>query len=428
VNPHLPRAILLFQQSRHDMAAEELRQSLAAEPQDPYAHALLGLCLARQEKFNEATAKAQQAIRLGPDFPFAYYALARIWYDRNYEKEALGAIKEALRLDPSQTNYYALLAQIHIREARWRDALDAAERGLQLDVEDVDCTNLRVIALVKLGRKSEAGTTIDAALRRNPDNAVSHANQGWTLLEKNQPKQALEHFREALRLDPQNEWARRGIIEALKARNFIYAVMLRYFLFMSRFSRRGQWGIILGAYFGNQILRGLAAANPSWAPWILPIRILYVVFALMTWIASPLFNLTLRLSRFGRMVLSRDQIIANNCIGLVLLLALLSLAGCLKYGFNSPWLLGAMMFGLLLLPVAGTFKCPPGGMRVFMAVFTGIIAAAGIGSVVLFLLSGNRQDADSIRGLGALLFSVSLLGAIASGWIVNILLLRRRRK
>jgi len=204
--------------------------------------------------------------------------------------------------------------------------------------------------------------------------------------------------------------------------------MLRYFLFMSRFSRRGQWGIILGAYFGNQILRSVATANPSWAPWILPIQILYIVFALMTWIASPLFNLMLRLNRFGRMVLSRDQVMASNCIGLVLLLALLSLAGCLKYGFNSPWLLGALMFGMLLLPVAGTFKCPPGGMRACMAVFTGIIAAAGIGSVVLFLLSGNRQDAESIRGLGSLFFSVSLLGAIGSGWVVNILLMRRRRK
>ena len=71
MNPNLERAILLYQQSRYDMAAEELRQSLAAQPQDPYSHALLGLCLAHQEQYQEATAEAHQAIRLGPDFSFA---------------------------------------------------------------------------------------------------------------------------------------------------------------------------------------------------------------------------------------------------------------------------------------------------------------------------------------------------------------------
>jgi Flp pilus assembly protein TadD len=427
VNPNLERGILLYQQSRYELAEDELRQSLGAEPHNAYTHALLALCLARRGQFKDATAEAQQAVQLSPDFPFAHYALASIWHERNYDREALAAVQEALRLDPSETNFFALLAKIHLNESRWREALEAAERGLQLDAEDVDCNNLRAIALVKLGRKAEAGATIDAALRRDPDNAGSHANQGWTLLEKNQPKEALEHFREALRLDPQNEWARRGIIEALKARNFIYALMLRYFLFMAKFSRRGQWGIVLGAYFGNQILRALAQANPGWAPWILPLRILYIVFALMTWIASPLFNLLLRLNRFGRMVLSRDQVIASNYIGCVLLLALLALVGACVFGPNSPWMMAALIFGLLLLPVAGTFRCPAGS-RTIMGVYTGIAAASGVAAIALFFLSGSQSDPEAMRGLGAVFFMISLLGSVASSWIVNVLVTRRQRR
>ncbi len=427
MNANLERGILLFQQSRHELAEEEIRQSLAADPGDAYAHALLALCLAHREQFKDATEEAQQAVHLQPDFSFAYYTLANVWHQRNYEKEALSAVQEALRLDASQTSYYALLAKIHLGESRWKEGLDAAERGLQLDAEDVDCNNLRAIALVKLGRKSEAGATIDAALRRNPDNAVTHANQGWTLLEKNQPKEALEHFREALRLDPQNEWARRGIIEALKARHFIYALMLRYFLFMSKFSRRGQWAIILGAYLGNQILQGVATANPRLVPWILPIRILYIVFALMTWIASPLFNLILRLNRFGRLVLSRDQVVASNWIGAVLLLALLSLAGGLIYGFNSPWILAALLFGLLLLPVAGTFRCPAGS-RTIMAIYTGITAAAGIGALTLFFVSKDPHNSDTSLGVAGTLFTISLLGSVVSSWIVNAIISQRRRR
>ena len=254
MNPHLERALLLFQQSRHELAEAELRQALADDPHQPYAHALLGLCLAHREQFDAATEEVRQAIHLAPDFPFAHYAHAHVMFDRNRLPEALGAINEAIRLNPEDADQYALLANIHLRETRWREALEAAEQGLQFDPEHVGCTNLRAIAMVKLGRKAEAGRTIDSALAKNPDNSLTHANQGWTLLEQGRPKQAAEHFREALRLDPQNEWARHGIIEALKAKNFIYAVMLKYFLWMGKFSQGKQWGILLAGYFGNRIL------------------------------------------------------------------------------------------------------------------------------------------------------------------------------
>jgi len=428
MNPNLQRAILLYQQSRHEMAEDELRQALAAEPHDAYAHALLGLCLADREQFKEATEEAQQAVHLAPDFPFAHYTLAHIWHDRNHDPEALASINEALRLDSSDPDFFALLANIHLAEARWGAALEAAEHGLQLDAEHVTCNNLRAIALVKLGRKSEAGATIDAALRRNPENAVSHANQGWTLLEQHDPKRALEHFREALRLDPQNDWARRGIVEALKARHFVYALMLRYFLFMAKFSRRGQWGIVLAAYFGYQILRAMEASNPAWRPWVLPLIALYAVFVLMTWIASPLFNLLLRLNHFGRLVLTEDQIVASNWIGLTILLALLSLAGCLIDGFNSPWLLAALVFGVMLIPIAGTFRCARGSRRWFMAAYSAIIATIGLSGVFLIWKSNSAPDPQYSNDTAHTLFFISLIGAMASTWIVNLILSQRQRR
>src|SRR5205085_1539069 len=85
-----------------------------------------------------------------------------------------------------------------------------------------------------------------AALARVPEDAFSHANQGWTLLHEGKPRKALEHFREALRLEPEMEFARLGIVEALKARNLIYGLMLRYFLWMDRLGGTVQWVIILG--------------------------------------------------------------------------------------------------------------------------------------------------------------------------------------
>lgn len=425
MNPNLQRGLLLYQQARYEQAETELRQSLAEEPGDAYAHSLLGLCLARREQFKEATAEAQQAILLAPDFPFAHYAHANILHQRNRDDEALPAIEEALRLDASEPDFYSLLAAIHLSERRWPAALEAAERGLQLDSEHVTCTNLRAVALVKLGRKAEAGATIDAALARDPDNAVTHANQGWTLLQRGDPKKALEHFRESLRLDPENLWARQGIVEALKARHFIYALMLRYFFFMSRLGRRGQWGVLIGGYVGIQLLGAAGRHSPALLPWILPIQILYVVFVLMTWLASPLFNLMLRLNRFGRLALSRDKTIASNWIGGCLLLALIALAACFWFGFESAWILAALVLGLLVIPLAGTFSCSPGWPRNAMAVYTGIMALCGTVAVVLAFVAG--ENAVLLKLVGDLL-AVFAIGAIGSSWVANILIMQRRRR
>ena len=56
----------------------------------------------------------------------------------------------------------------------------------------------------------------------------------------------------------------------MKARNIIYRGFLAYFLFMSRLSSKVQWGILIGGYIGYQVLRNVAANNPTMAPFLTP--------------------------------------------------------------------------------------------------------------------------------------------------------------
>jgi hypothetical protein len=353
-----------------------------------------------------------------------------VLYARNHYPEAQAAIEEAIRLDSTDADYFSLLAGIHFNQKRWQPALTAAERGLEFDPEHIGCTNLRAMAMVKLGRRSEAGATIDAALARNPDNAFTHANQGWTLLEKGDPRKALEHFREALRLDPMNDWARHGIVEALKARNIIYAAMLKYFLFMSRLSTRAQWGIVLGGYFGNRLLGVLEDSNPTLAPWVMPLRMVYIAFAVLTWTAYPLFNLLLRLNRFGRLALTRKQTVESNWIGLFFFLALISLGGCIFVGFESPWVMSLAVCGLMLLPLSGLFRCAEGWPRWTMLAVVIVLLLLGAGAIGLiwqaFLGDGRYVKSTGDRAFGLLgTFSV---GVLLSTILANILMALRPRR
>jgi tetratricopeptide (TPR) repeat protein len=427
---HFDRAWLLIGQSRPELAEQEARRGLAESPDDARGHAVLAMSLAHQEKLKEATEAVQTAIQSAPDEPFVHHILAAILHDRHRPEEALPAIQEAIRLDPEDANHYALLGAIRLQQTKWVEALDAAQEGLTLDPEHVRCANVRATALVKLGRKAEAAAALQAALAREPDNSHTHANRGWSLLHEGKSREAMESFREALRLDPGNEWAQAGIVEALKARHLIYGLMLRYFLWMGRLSPRARWGLVLGGYFGAKGLGTVARENPPLAPFIAPLLIFYLLFVFLTWTASPLFNLLLRLNRFGRLALSREQVIASNWVGGFLLLAILSLAGRLVFGL-APLAIAALVFGLLTMPLAGTFSCSRGWPRTAMALYTGAMGAVGMGSVAVGLwaiLLASDSAFEAYHELPSTLLSAFLIAFLASPWVANILMMKRVRR
>ena len=422
----MQRALVLHQQGRHDLAEKELQQHLAQWPSDGFAHAMLAISLLEQERLDPAEQAAREAIGNAPDMAFVHYAMARVLSARNREDEAVMAIQEAIRLEPTDADYHGMLAAIEFDRRQWQASLNAAETGLQFDPEHGTCNNLRAMALVKLGRKSEAGATIERTLARNPDDAYSHANQGWTLLEQGRRKESMNHFRESLRIDPSNDWARAGLVEALKAGNPLYAVMLKYFLWMQKLPDRARWGIIVGGYFANRLMGSAARSNPHLAPWLLPLRVLYVVFVVFTWLAYPIFNLMLFLHPIGRHALDREQRSQATWVGLCLSVALCSL-GLWLASRNGAWMTAALVFGLLAIPTAAIFGCAKGWPRMTMLAITLGLAFAGITAVacVGFLAAPKNSP---VGALGAGSFSLFLIGTFLSQWVANWLSQQKPRR
>jgi tetratricopeptide (TPR) repeat protein len=382
-NPHFQRGLLLYQQRRFDDAVGELRLQLGDDSEDSLTHGFLALSLNELEQYPAATEHAQRAIHLAPDEAFGHFALARVMLSRQRFDEARVATLEAIRLNPYEADYFGILAALELNNSRWREALAAADQGLALDPEQGLCTNLRAQALVKLGDRAAAAATMGAALARQPDDAFTHSNQGWALLHAGQPRQALDHFREALRLDPELEWARAGIVEALKARNFIYRWMLAWFLWMSRLTPGTRWALVIGAYFGSRFIRQLASSSPELAPFLWPLLYAYFGFVLLTWLAPSFFNLLLRLDRFGRYALSADQIRGANLLAGCLLAALICLSTMLATA-SGILFYGTIMFVALSLPVSAIYVCDAGWPRQTMAV----ISLGLFGAVLLVLTVG----------------------------------------
>jgi tetratricopeptide (TPR) repeat protein len=409
MSAHLTRARLLLAQSRPADAERETLLALAAQPDDPSALALLALSRTDQQKNDGALTAARTAIGLAPDDAYLHYVHAFVLHRLDRDTEAHAAAQEALRLDPEEAENFSLLASIELARRNWPAALASAEQALALNPEHVNAANLRAMALVRLGRKEEATATVDHALHRAPDNAFSHANQGWNCLHRNDPRRAQDHFREALRLDPNLDYAREGMLEALKARNPIYRGMLAYFLWIGALSEKLQWAFILGLYFGGRIIGRLATEQPQlgWVLW--PLLVLFYAFVYLSWTSMPMFNLLLRLDRFGRHILTRDQRIATNWFGPFFLAAL----GTTLWWLFSKSALAALLaiyFAILSVCIAATFvrsRRP----RLILGVTTGALAATGVGALGL-LAMGSKA--------GGTLISVFIFGFLGFQILANV--------
>ena len=416
---HLEHALHLMRQDRGSEAIREFRAVLAEDPDHVAAHACLAILHSEREEYREADDHARQAVTLAPDEPFAHYALAKACFERNRFDEARAAIEEAIRLDPDDAKSYAILAAIHLATGQWRQAVAAADAGLALDPEHSGCTTARSHGLLQLGEHDAAASTIEEALRRSPDAPAAHATRGWSLLHTGEPKRAVEHFREALRLDPTSDYARRGIVEALKARNPVYRMLLGYFLWMGRLSPRLRWGLVVGGFFAARMLAAAKPADAVQARMIGVALAVYGSFVLLTWVGGAVFNLLLFLDPLGRHALDRDQRHGAILFGALAALAVVSAAVGLATG-SAAGLATAVVWGLTALVSTAIHSCDRGWPRTTTAVAVSVVGALAAAMTAANLaggLLGVPPDEVFERGVAKLAAS-----AFFPAWFLTMIL------
>ncbi|MDV6032593.1 MAG: tetratricopeptide repeat protein [Phycisphaera sp. RhM] len=353
------RAQLLIGQGRFEMAEREIRQMLAENPDDGFAHALLAICAATDEsRYEDATREAELAVAAEPDAPFVHFVRSRVLWKRNHFDEAYESISQAIRLDPYDADYFAQAAQIKLATRDWSTALSLSEQGLAIDPESAGCNNIRTIALERLGRTGEALQSAAKNLKNSPDDSYAHSSHGWALLNSGKYQEAQNAFREALRLDPTNELAREGMIDAISSRSLLFRSVRKFHIALSRLSRKHQFAIIFGAWLLIQVLSGAGDSVPWIRPFIPLILMAYMVFAVLTWTSDAIFNTLLRFHHFGRHLLTSRMIWRSNLVASCLICA----AGGAIYSIAiGGWFAAAVVafyWTLMCVPVTAAFAMP----------------------------------------------------------------------
>nr|EES52337.1 MAG: probable TPR-domain containing protein [Leptospirillum ferrodiazotrophum] len=205
--PGDPRLLLAFSDTqvvlkKYGEAKRALDQLLEADPQSPLYHSRMGVLIARTRGVSAEIAYQKSAAGKYPDNE-ALESLYLVTLSANKKlPEAIGEGEAYLKSHPSEQNIRLLLADFDLQAGKQRKAMDLYRQILSVDPKNVQA--LTDLANLEFRQKkyAEAESYDRRALREVPDNPNLETALGETLLAENQKEPAMQAFRKALELNP----------------------------------------------------------------------------------------------------------------------------------------------------------------------------------------------------------------------------------
>jgi Flp pilus assembly protein TadD len=162
-------------------AESACRHALVLEPNDPYAHALLGTILRRQRRYADAVAALQHALQIKPDWPQAQNNLGNNLADLGLMDQAIAAFQRALKLNPDLPEVHGNLGNV-LRKLGQLDQAEAAY-GKSLSLrQSIEIQNNLGGLLAARGQFAQAAQIHQNILAAHPDYAPAHWDLALLLL------------------------------------------------------------------------------------------------------------------------------------------------------------------------------------------------------------------------------------------------------
>jgi tetratricopeptide (TPR) repeat protein len=322
---NLQRGELLRDQHRYPEAEKYLQEAIALEPARAEGYYELAFCYCNWDGHEaQGLATIDRAIGLDPNHA-EFFAL-RAWILGNLDRnqEAINVAHQALILNP--TSILALNAQTRAYNdlKEWRQSEIHARRVLALNANNNLAGNFLAIALRQQGRAQESEAVTAGLLSRAPDGALTQCNAGWSALQAGDPRRANRHFLEALRLKPNYDSARLGLLHSFSSRVWIYRLFFQYALWLGRHKKGMRIFFILTIYMGYRL--AIVTLRTEFGPQGLQWGLVLVAFYLILFGFGRSFgNLFLLLDPFARHALTGKEKAWSILAGLVYGLLIASL-------------------------------------------------------------------------------------------------------
>lgn len=287
-------------------------------------------------------------------------------------------------MDPDFSEIHSARSQVFYIQTRWAEAEQAALQALKLDADDLTAQNVLPHTLLMQGHQAESEAHIHQRFLRDPESEQTHVAAGYAALRRGEHTTAGTHFKEALRLDPGNEAARRGMLTSFRARSVIYRCFLAFSFKVAQLQEKYRQWLFLGLFVVYKVfVAALKPVSPALATGVI---VLYAAFVLWSHVAQGIGTLFMLGDRDARLALKPKEkwegflVGGASLTGLALLIAGLATGGSSGRHFETGLVLAAMS-----IPWSLTLN-EDRGLWVYR-VFAGI-ASTGVLMVLFGILPG----------------------------------------
>ena len=193
---------LLHSEGKLEKAIAQFREVLRLSPDDAQAHNTLGSALSSQGKLEEAIRHFRKALQLKPDYVLAHNSLGIALASQGKQSEAIRHYQQVLKITPDYAATRNNLGVALASQGRLQEAIEHFRQGLQADPDLVEMNANLGGTLKAQGKLEEAARHYTRALELNPDYAPAHNGLGIVLGSQGKLEEAIRHFRQALEVEP----------------------------------------------------------------------------------------------------------------------------------------------------------------------------------------------------------------------------------
>ncbi len=124
--------VALLEQFKHNEAAVEFRRALSLEPKLKMAQINLAIALFNSNgNIEETLEEARKALAAAPDSPQPHYILGLIARQQNRNEEALASFNEVLKFDPDDVGTSINIGQVYLSLQKTSEAIPVLQRALE---------------------------------------------------------------------------------------------------------------------------------------------------------------------------------------------------------------------------------------------------------------------------------------------------------
>ena len=219
VEAHEGLGLILLSKGDFDKAQMRFESALAIDPERSSAHINLGEIYMNRKELDKAQMEIETALKLEPNFAGAHYRLGLIYIMKKEFDKAQMKFEDALKINPGFADAHYELGTIYMMKKEF----DKAERAFRT-IYQINPNNPNVCFM--LGRVlsmndrtiQEAISMYNKSLSLMPSNTQGHIELGNLYLIVGNRAQAIEEFKKALKLDPEQQDLREHIYKLKQQR------------------------------------------------------------------------------------------------------------------------------------------------------------------------------------------------------------------